>query len=109
MSKFLPESEFKQIDHKELDLNQYTNNSSKECALDADLEDPKELQGLHNDYPLATDKIEIKREVLSEYQLNVADLYNISIGKLKNQCLTFLIKRRMWFVMKTRNFSSDQD
>ena len=44
------------------------------------LEYPKELRELHNDYPLASDKIDIKREMLSEYQLKIADLYNISIA-----------------------------
>ena len=76
MSKFLPASGFKWIDPKEVDLNKYTSKSSKGCFLEVDLEYPKELQVLHNDYPLAPDKIEIKREMLSEYQLKIADLYN---------------------------------
>ena len=82
MSKFLPTSGFKWIDPKEFDLNKYTNNSSKGCFLKVDLEYPKELHDLHNDYPLAPDKIEIKREVLSEYQFKIADLYNIPIGNV---------------------------
>ena len=47
----------------------------------ADLEYPKELRELHNDYPLAPDKMKIKREMLCDYQLKIANLYNISIGK----------------------------
>ena len=77
MSKFFPTSGFKWIDPKEFDLNKYTNNSSKVCILEIDLEYPKELHELRNDYALAPDKIEIKREMLSEYQLKIADLYNI--------------------------------
>ena len=42
-------------------MNKYTSNSSKECALEDDLEYPKELRQLHNDYPLVPDKIEFKR------------------------------------------------
>ena len=61
MSKFLPTSSFKWIDPKEFDLNKYTSNSSKGCVLEVDFEYPKELQELLNDYPLAPDKIEIKR------------------------------------------------
>ena len=39
-----------------------------------------ELRELQNDY---LDKIEIKREMLSEYQLKIADLYNIgNVNKL---------------------------
>ena len=41
---------------------------------------PKEL---HNYYPLAPDKIEIKREMQSEYQLKITDVYNIAIGNNK--------------------------
>ena len=61
-SKFLPRGGFKQIDPKDFDLNKYTSNSAKACVLKVDLEYPKELHELHNDYPLAPDKIEIKRD-----------------------------------------------
>ena len=60
MSKFLPRNRFKWIDTKDFDSNKYSNNSSKGC----DLEHPKELRELHNDYHLDSDKIEIKREML---------------------------------------------
>ena len=65
MSKFFPKSGFKWIDPKEFDLNKYTNNSSKRCLLEIDLEYPKELHKLHNAYLLASDKIENKRKMLS--------------------------------------------
>ena len=65
MSKFLPRSGFKWIDPKEFDLNKYISNSSKGCVLEVNLKYPKELRELHNDYPLSPDKIEIKREMLS--------------------------------------------
>ena len=48
------------------DVNKYTSNSSKGCVLEVDLEYPEELKELHNIYPLAPDKIEIKRELLSD-------------------------------------------
>ena len=53
------------------------------CVLEVDLEYPKEVHELHNDYPLAPNKIEIKREMLSEYQLKIADLHNVPIGNVK--------------------------
>ena len=52
-------------------MNKYTSNNSKGCVPEFDLEYPKELHELHNGYPLATGKIEIKREMLSEYQLKI--------------------------------------
>ena len=82
MSKFLPTSGFKQIGPKGFELNKYTNNSLKGCLLEIDLEHPKELQELNNDYSQTPDKIEIKREMLSDYQLKIAGLYNSSIGNV---------------------------
>ena len=64
-------------------MNKYTSNSSKGCILEVDLEYPKELRKLHKFYPLVRNKIDIKREMLSNYQLKIADLYNIPIGTLQ--------------------------
>ena len=89
MSKFLPADGFKWIDIKEFDMCRYTRNSSKGCILEVGLEYPKELRELHNDYPLAPDTIEIKKEMLSSYQLKIADLYNIPIGNVKNMVPNF--------------------
>ena len=57
MSKFLPTIRFKWIGHKKFDLNIYTSDSSKGYVLQFGFEYPKELRKLHNDYPLAPDKI----------------------------------------------------
>ena len=62
MSKFLSTSRFKWIDPKKFALNKYTRNSSKWRFLKIDREYPKGLRELHNDYPLAPDKKEIKGE-----------------------------------------------
>ena len=66
MSKFLPTGRFKWIDPN---LNKHNDNSVKGCVLEVDLAFSKKLHELHNDYPLAPDKIEINREILSKYQL----------------------------------------
>ena len=64
-------------------MNKYTSNSSNGCVLEVDLEYPKEFHKLNNDYPLAPNKIEIKREMLSEYQLKIPNFCNIPIGNVK--------------------------
>ena len=64
-------------------MNEYVNNSTKRCVLEVDLEYSKQLTELHNDYLLAPGKIEIKREMLSNYQLKVAHLYDIPINHFK--------------------------
>ena len=83
MSKFLPINGFKWIDPKEFDLKKYASNSCKGSRLDVDFENPKELRESNNDYHLAPDKLKIKREMLSEYQLKIDDLYSIPYGNIK--------------------------
>ena len=63
-------------------MNKYTSNSSIKCVPKVDIEYPKELHELHNDYHLAPDKIEIKKE-MSEYQPKIVHLYNILIANVK--------------------------
>ena len=41
-------------------MNKYSCNKSKGCVLEMDLEYPKALRALCNDYPLDPDKLEIK-------------------------------------------------
>ena len=78
MSKFLPTSGFKWIDPKEFYLNKYTSNSWKGCVPKVDLEYPNKLRKLHNDNPLAPDKTEIKREMLSHCQLLIIPIGNVT-------------------------------
>ena len=85
MSKFLPLSSCWWTDLKEFELNKYTSNSSKGCVIEVDLQYPENLQELHSDYPLAPDKTEIKRETLSDFQLRIADLYNMSYSHYRLQ------------------------
>ena len=75
-------------------MNKHTSNSCKRCVLEVDLEHLKELWELHSDYPLAQDKIEIKRELLSEYQLKIADLYNFPISNIKKLVLNVFDKEK---------------
>ena len=67
------------------------------CVLEVDLEHPKELHKLHNDYPLAMDKKEIKREMLSKYQPLTAGFYNASIGNVKKLVPNFFNEEKYVF------------
>ena len=84
MSQFLRTSGLKWIDPKEFDLKKYTINSPKRYVLEADLEYPKDLPELRNGYPVPSDKIEIKREMLPSYQSKFPDHYKIPIPNVKN-------------------------
>ena len=83
MSKFPPTSKFKWIDPNKFDSNEYSSNSSKACVLEVDAKHPKEWHKLHNYRPLAP---EIKKEMLSNYQLKIADFYYIHIDTVENTC-----------------------
>ena len=74
-------------------MNKYSSNSSKGCVLEVDLEYSKESRELRNDYPLAPDK-EIKREMLSDYQLKIADHCDIPIGNVKKVVPSFCDKEK---------------
>ena len=56
----------------------YTSNSSKGYTLEVYLEYSKKFWELHNDYPQW-----FKREQLSNYQMMIADHYNIPIDNVK--------------------------
>ena len=75
-------------------MNKYTSNSSKAGVLKVDLEYSKELHKLHNHYPLTPDKIKIKREMLHEYHLKIADLFNIAIGNVKKLVLNIFDREK---------------
>ena len=59
ISKFSPTGRVKWIDPKMFQLNKYTSNSSKWCALEVDLKHPKELRESHSDHLLVPDKREV--------------------------------------------------
>ena len=51
--------------------------------LEVDLEYPKELHGLHNDYPLAPEKITVREEMLSDYCQKIQAREGIKIGQVE--------------------------
>ena len=83
ISELYPTSGFKWIDPEEFYWIKDTSNSLKGYVLGTNHQYSKELQELQNDYSLASDKIEIRKEVLSHYQLKIADSYNIPIDNGK--------------------------
>ena len=86
MRQYLPISNFKWVKniHKiEQKLMNIKNNSSTGYALEVNLECPKILHDIHNDYPLAPEKINIPKEWLSKYCLKIVSVHNITTGTVK--------------------------
>ena len=81
MSQYLPTGGFRWMSEKQinnLDLAKYKENSKKGLILEVDLEYPKELHNLHNDYPLAAERVCVTKDMLSEYCKEIAAKYNQS-------------------------------
>ena len=91
-------SGFKSRDPKEFDLNKYNDNSSKGCVLEVDIENLKHLCELHDDYPLAPDK----REILSKYQLMIADFFHTPTDNVKKLVPNTFDKEKMWKLTNLR-------
>ena len=73
----------KNINEIEQKLMKIKSNSSTGYVLEVDLKYPKNLYYEHNDYPLAPEKINIQKEWLSDYCLEIANEHNITVGSVK--------------------------
>ena len=84
MSGYLPYGGFKWLkDVDNFNVNSVSENSSTEYILEVDLEYPEELNELHSDYPLASEKLAIRYDMLSNYCKKIADEYRIKVGDVK--------------------------
>ena len=61
-------------------MNSVEKNNSIAYILEVDLEYPSELHELHNDYPLAPEKLGISQNMLPIYCFDIANGYGIKIG-----------------------------
>ena len=91
----------KNIDKIEQKLMRIKNNSSTGYVLEVDLEYPQELHDIHNDYPLAPEKINIPKEWLSDYCLKIANAHNITTGTVKKLVPNLMNKNN--YVIHYRN------
>ena len=68
MIRYLPYGRFKWLKNADnFDVNSISEKSPIGYTLEADLEYPDEWHVLHNDYPLAPEKLAIPRDMLSDY------------------------------------------
>ena len=104
MSQYLPTGDFKWMTEKQINkinLAQYNEDSNKGLILEVDLEYPKELHDLHNDYPLAAERVCVNKDMLSEYCKKIATKYNISTGLVHKLIPTLCNKEK--YVLHYRN------
>ena len=104
VSQYLPYANFKwvkNIDKIKQKLMNIKSNSSTGYILEVDLEYPQELHDIHNDYPLAPEKINIPKEWLSDYCLKIANAHNITTGTVKKLVPNLMNKNN--YVIHYRN------
>ena len=83
MSEYLP-YDFKWLKNvDEFDVMSISEKNPIGYFLDVDLKYPDELHELHNDYPIAPEKIAVSSDMLSNYCKKIADKYEIKVGDVK--------------------------
>ena len=104
MSQYLPTGNFRWMTDKKInkiDLGKYKADGKKGLILEVDLEYPHKLHSLHNDYPVAPEKIKVSIGMLSEYCKKIAEKYKILIGQVNKLILTLRDKEE--YVLHYRN------
>ena len=104
MSQYLPTGNFKWMTDKEIskiDQGKYKADGKKGLILEVNLEYPQELQNIHNDYPVAPEKVKVSKNMLSAYCKKIAEKYNISIGLVSKLIPTLRDKKE--YVLHYRN------
>ncbi|XP_068735747.1 uncharacterized protein [Montipora capricornis] len=98
MSQYLPTGGFRWMTKKQIDkidLSKYKEDSNKGLILEVDLEYPKELHDLHNDYPLAAEKVKVNKDMLSNYCQEIANKFKVSTGLVHKLIPTLSNKEKL--------------
>ena len=101
MIQKLPTSNLKWINPEIVKLENYDENSDKGIILEVDLEYPKELHDLHNEYPCAPEKMIITNDMLSDYARKIKEEHSVSSGKVPKLVTTLYDKEK--YVLHYRN------
>ena len=104
MSQYLPTGGFRWMNEKQINkinLAKYEKDDNKGLILEVDLEYPEELHDLHNDYPLAAERVCVNKDMLSEYCKRIATKYTISTGLVQKLIPT--LKNKEKYVLHYRN------
>ena len=84
MSEYLPHEKFGWLENiDQFDAMLINEKSDIGYILEVDLEYPEELHKLHNDYPLAPEKLAVSNDMLSKYYKKFADKYERKVGNVK--------------------------
>jgi hypothetical protein len=97
MAQYLPTGKFQWVDVPLTEIINTPKDSDKGYILEVDLEYPAKLHNSHNDYPLAPERMKIKKEWLSPYQKNL----NMKCGNVEK--LVPNLQNKTKYVLHYRN------
>ena len=84
MNEYLPYKGFKWLKSiDKFDIMSISEKSSIGYFLEVELEYPEELHELHNDFPLAPEKLTVPSDMLSKYCNKIGDKYKIKVDYVK--------------------------
>ena len=84
MSEYLPHDGFEWLKNADgFEVNSITEKVEIRYFLGVDFEYPNELHELHNDYPLAPEKLAISSDMLLKYCKEIDDKYEIKVGDVE--------------------------
>ena len=104
MSQYLPTGNFKWLTKEQINktnLANYSEEHDEGLLLEVDLDYPQELHDLHNDFPLAPEKLKVNKNMSSEYCQKISEKFNISSGQV-HKLITMLGKKEK-YVLHYRN------
>ena len=85
MTQYLPYGGFKWMSEEEIDgfdFDLVKEDNDEGYILEVDLEYPDDLHNLHNDYPLAPEKLKVSSDMLPKYCSNIAKQYEIKVSEV---------------------------
>lgn len=104
LSQCLPTGGFRWLTDKQLSKVMKKNilpDSKKGYIFEVDLDYPVELHELHNDYPLAAEKLCVTKEMLSPYCKMLQEKFGITIGQVEKLIPTLSSKNK--YLLHYRN------
>ena len=104
MQEPLPESNFRFLSTEEIDsfdMNVPQIDDEKGYIPEVDLHYPPELHHLHNDYPLAAERLVVTSDMISDYGKHLAEKLDVKFSKVENLVPNFYDKTE--YVLHIRN------
>jgi len=108
MIQSLPYGGFKWLENPDqFDIKTVKENSEIGHILEVDIEYPKELHDLHNDYPYCAEQVVVKDDMLSDYCKMISDKHQLKLGNI--QKLIPNLNNKEKYVIHERNLKQAVD